>query len=86
MRSAGFKLHEEVGASTLFPTLGGVVAGVEGAVKPSSNRLWNLIFAFEYASEAVVSTDLVQRLLGHAMVVCVLHRGGMSIVYLPIFI
>jgi hypothetical protein len=79
LRSAGFELHEEVGASTLFPTLGGVVAGVEGAVKPSSNRLWNLIFAFEYASEAVVSTDLVQRLLGHAMVVCVLHRGGMSI-------
>lgn len=79
LRGAGFELHEEVGASTLFPTLGGMVDGVEGTVKPSSSRLWNLIFAFEYASEAVVSTDLVRRLLGHAMVVCVLHRGGMSI-------
>ena len=79
LRSAGFELHEEVSATTLFPTLGGEVDGELGTISASRTRMWNLIMAFEYAAESVVSPDLIQRLLGHAMVVCVLHRSGMSI-------
>ena len=43
--------------------------------------MWNLILAFEYLAitRKPVSSDLVRRLLGHAMFVCVICRPGMSI-------
>lgn len=77
---AGFELHEEVSATSFFPTLGGEVDGEQGAVRPTKERVWNLILAFEYVAQASkVSPGLIQRLLGHSMVVCVLHRAGMSV-------
>jgi hypothetical protein len=73
-------LHEHQSATTFFPTLGGIVDGDTGIIRPTSTRLWNLVFAFEYLSKGrKVSSDMVRRLLGHAMVVCVLNRFGMSV-------
>ena len=75
----GFSLHEEEDASANFSTLGGVIDGEIGEIRTTSARAWNLILAFDYLQSQVVSTELVQRLLGHAMVICVLNRCGMSI-------
>ena len=63
----GFTIHEEEDASTLFNTLGGVVDGDSGRVGMTSRRAWDLIHAFEYVAEHVVSREVVQKLLGHAM-------------------
>lgn len=79
LKSVGFGVHEEIEATTLFPTLGGIIDGRAGQVRPTTSRLWNLILAFEYASKSRVSSDFIQRLLGHAMCICVLCRPGMSI-------
>lgn len=79
LKSVGFGVHEEIEATTLFPTLGGIIDGRAGQIRPTTSRLWNLILAFEYASKSKVSSDFIQRLLGHAMCICVLCRPGMSI-------
>ena len=42
-------------------------------------RMWNLILAFMHIRQGSVHPEVVQRLLGHAMVVAVLNRAGMSI-------
>ena len=78
LSSIGFQLHEHVEACTVFDTLGGVIDGEKGFVKPT-RRMWHLIFAFECAAWCVVSTKTIQRLLGHSMVVCVLNRSGMAV-------
>ena len=70
LESMGFTLHEHTSADTLTQTLGGLVDGSVGEVRATPSRMWSLIFAFEYMVDAVVSTELVQRLLGHAMGVC----------------
>ena len=75
----GFTIHEEEDASTLFNTLGGVVDGDSGRVGMTSRRAWDLIYAFEYVAEHVVSREVVQKLLGHAMFFSTINRGGMSV-------
>ena len=60
-------------------TLGGIIDGQVGLVRCSEQRVWSLIFAFEYVLSHKVSVELVQRLLGHAMVVCTINRCGMPI-------
>ncbi len=79
LSSIGFQLHEHVEACTVFDTLGGVIDGEKGYIKPTRKRMWHLIYAFECAAWSVVSTKTIQRLLGHSMVVCVLNRSGMSV-------
>eukprot|EP00438_Fugacium_kawagutii_P026390 Skav226557 [mRNA] locus=scaffold1427:78867:80645:+ [translate_table: standard] len=79
LRNLGFELHEETAASMEVTTLGGLVDGCKGEVRASSTRMWRLIIAFKYMASAKVSTLLVQKLLGHAMTVCVLNRAGMSV-------
>ena len=79
LRDLGFELHEELDATTLCQTLGGEVNGEVGLVRPTSKRLWRISMAFEYMTTAKVSYKLVQRLLGHAMTVCVINRSGMPI-------
>ena len=79
LQQSGFELHEDVGACNYFPTLGGIIDGELGHVRPTSKRVWNLILAFEHLCTASISYKLVQQLLGHAMVVCVLNRSGMSV-------
>lgn len=79
LESMGFTMHEHTSASTLTQTLGGIVDGSVGEVRATSLRMWSLIYAFEYIACHVVSTELVQRLLGHAMCVCCHNRAGMCI-------
>lgn len=79
LESMGFTLHEHTSAETLTQTLGGLVDGSVGEVRATPRRMWSLIYAFEYIADAVVSTELVQRLLGHAMGVCCHNRSGMCI-------
>ena len=75
----GFTIHEEEDASTLFNTLGGLVDGDSGRVGMTSRRAWDLVQAFEYVSEHVVSREVMQKLLGHAMFFSTINRGGMSV-------
>ena len=79
LKELGFEIHEEEGPSELFLTLGGEVDGVTGVVRPTRQRIWNVIYAFKYLVAHVVSRELVQRLLGHAMVICTINRCGMSV-------
>ena len=79
LTSLGFTTHEEEQANTFFKTLGGVVDGVAGEVRTTPERVWLLIFAFEHIAYHKVHPDVVQRLLGHAMVVCTINRYGMCI-------
>jgi hypothetical protein len=75
----GFSLHEEAPASLQCQTLGGYIDGDKGIIRSTSLRTWRIILAFEYMLSSRVSYKLVQRLLGHAMTVCVLNRCGMPI-------
>ena len=75
----GFSMHEEMGPTTQYPTLGGVIDGSAGLVKPNHNRYWRLLRAFNYVCYHPVSSEMIMRLLGHAMVVLVLNRMGMSV-------
>lgn len=75
----GFSMHEDEPASTTFNTLGGVVDGQLGQVRATSSRMWNLIFAFMHIRRGVIHPEVVQRLLGHSMVLCVLNRCGMGV-------
>lgn len=75
----GFDLHEHVEACTVFPTLGGVIDGVKGQVRPTNKRIWQIIHAFELAACSTVSPKTIQRLLGHSMFISVLNRAGMSV-------
>ena len=42
----GFTLHEDAEASSFFPTLGGIIDGKNGKVKPTPSRAWNVISCF----------------------------------------
>eukprot|EP00438_Fugacium_kawagutii_P002485 Skav209078 [mRNA] locus=scaffold207:207591:211020:- [translate_table: standard] len=75
----GFSIHEKTEASLQCQTLGGLIDGEKGIVRPTPQRTWRVILAFQYLLSAKVSYKLVQRLLGHAMTVCVLNRCGMPI-------
>ena len=79
LEEIGFELHEHMDAATEFETLGGVIDGKKGQVRPTAKRLWKIIYAFEYAAEHAVDGKTIQRLLGHSMVVSVLNRCGMSV-------
>ena len=79
LRTMGFQLHEEMPADTRVSTLGGEIDGVKGQVRCSSKRMWRLILAFTHITKVKVSSKTVQKLLGHAMTLCVLHRAGMSV-------
>ena len=79
LEGMGFVLHEHTEAATVTHTLGGIIDGERGLVSCTPKRIWSLIWAFEYLACHRVSTELVQRLLGHAMVACVINRGGMCV-------
>eukprot|EP00438_Fugacium_kawagutii_P025119 Skav230792 [mRNA] locus=scaffold312:103074:108500:+ [translate_table: standard] len=75
----GFTLHEDVDATDYFQTLGGIIDGKVGVVKPTPSRAWNIVLAFESLLDSPVDWMLLRRLLGHAMTICTLNRSGMSI-------
>ena len=75
----GFQVHEQMSATSYFPTLGGIIDGEVGIVKATPERHWKLKRAFEYVVHRPVSSKAIERLLGHAMVTLVLNRAGMGI-------
>lgn len=79
LSNMGFALHEEVDATDFFQTLGGIIDGHQGKVKPTPTRAWNIILAFESLLDGVVHWDTLQRLLGHAMTICTINRSGMCV-------
>lgn len=79
LEQLGFQIHEEEDANTYFRTLGGMVDGKLGQVRATDERVWNLIAAFRHIATHIVSPEVVQRLLGHAMVVCAINRYGVCI-------
>lgn len=50
----GFEMHEELGASTFYPTLSGIIDGAEGTVRPNHDRFWNISFAFQFITKRSV--------------------------------
>ena len=79
LEGMGFQLHEETTASTYCKTLGGVIDGELGQVRPTDERMWKIISGFEHLLIARVDPLTVQKLLGHAMTLCVLNRSGMAV-------
>ena len=75
----GFEVHEEISATTLFPTLGGVIDGQAGLVRATAERSWRLRRVCNHIVNNSVSSKLVQRVLGHSMVVLALNRSGMGV-------
>ncbi len=75
-RESVSKHGEDTAAADDVRTPGGII---EGMIKPNADRYWNLMMAFEYVCKQPVSSDMIQRLLGHAMVLLVLNRSGMGI-------
>ena len=62
-----------------FQTLGGIIDGKAGVVKPTPTRAWNIILAFESLLDSPVDWVVLRQLLGHAMTICTLNRLGMSV-------
>jgi len=79
LRQLGFELHEEEEANLFFNTLGGTLNVAAGEVRPTALRAWRIMAAFEHIESRPVSGRTVQKLLGHAMFICVLNRAGMAI-------
>eukprot|EP00438_Fugacium_kawagutii_P007991 Skav234597 [mRNA] locus=scaffold5214:85992:100513:- [translate_table: standard] len=75
----GFTLHEDEESNEYFQTLGGIIDGGQGLVKPTPTRAWNCILAFEFLLHHAVTPKLVQQLVGHSIVISVLNRAGMSV-------
>ena len=75
----GFTLHEEVDSTSYFQTLGGIIDGEAGQIRSTPSRAWNILLAFEECLVAKVGWQFIQKLLGHAITICVLNRAGMSI-------
>ena len=62
-----------------FQTLGGIIDGKAGVVKPTPTRAWNIILAFESLLDSPVDWVVLRQLLGHAMTICTLNRLGTSV-------
>ena len=56
--------YEEVEATGYFQTLGGIVDGEAGQIKPTPTRAWNVLLAFKDCFVSKVGWQFMQRLLG----------------------
>ena len=79
LEGIGFSLHEQVSSTDFFQTLGGIVDGGTGQIRATPTRAWNILLGFEEALVSKVNWQFMQKLLGHAMTLCVLNRAGMSV-------
>lgn len=78
LEDLGFELHEDEPASLEFETLGGVIDGFRGEIRPTSRRAWRIKLAFEYITTIPVSSKTVEKLIGHGVFLSILNRSGMS--------
>ena len=79
LEGMGFSLHAQVSSTDFFQTLGGIVDGGTGQIRATPTRAWNILLGFEEALVSKVNWQFIQKLLGHAMTLCVLNRAGMSV-------
>ena len=79
LEELGFEMHEDEPASLQFETLGGLVDGERGEVRPTARRAWKIKLAFEHVMTIPVSSKTIQKLLGHAIFLSILNRCGMCV-------
>ena len=80
LRRLGFRVHEETDSCTLAQSLGFLIDGAAGVILPIPERLDKILKAFHWlAQRPVVDGRSVERLLGHAVHICLLRRELLSL-------
>lgn len=80
LRDTGFRVHEETEAQSTVQSLGFLVDGVTGTIQPVPERLDRVVRCFAWLGKAPrVSGRAIERLLGHAVHLCMLRRELLSI-------
>ena len=80
LRRLGFRVHEETDACTLAQSLGFLIDGEAGVIVPIPGRWDRIVKAFEWLSHRPsVTGRQIERLLGHAMHICLLRRELLSL-------
>lgn len=80
LRKTGFRVHEELDATSAAQSLGFYIDGVGGVVQPIPARLQMVIKAFSWLSRRPrVKGRAVEKLIGHAVHFCMLRRDLLSI-------
>lgn len=75
LREVGFSVHEETDACTLAQSLGFLIDGKQGVITPIPERLDRILAAFRWlAKRPEVDGRCIERLLGHAVHICLLRR------------
>ena len=80
LRSLGFRVHEELDAQPLAQSLGFLIDGKTGVITPVPERLSKICKVFAWMSRRPrVTGRAVERLVGHAIHICLLRRELLSI-------
>lgn len=80
LRETGFRVHEETEACTMSQSLGFQIDGAAGIISPIPERLDKIVKSFGWlAKRPKVSGKAIERLLGHAIHICLLRRELLSI-------
>ena len=80
LRSVGFRVHEETDSCSMCQSLGFLIDGKSGIISPIPERLDKILAAFRFlARRPKISGRSLERLLGHAMHICLLRRELLSI-------
>lgn len=80
LRDTGFRVHEETEAQSTVQSLGFLVDGITGTIQPVPERLDRVVRCFAWLGKAPrISGRAIERLLGHAVHLCMLRRELLSI-------
>lgn len=80
LRRLGFRVHEEMDAQNTAQSLGFFIDGLNGVICPIPERLDKIRKVFSWMSRRPrVSGRAVERLIGHAVHICLLRRELLSI-------
>lgn len=80
LRDTGFRVHEETEAQSTVQSLGFLVDGITGAIQPVPERLDRVVRCFAWLGKAPrISGRAIERLLGHAVHLCMFRRELLSI-------
>jgi hypothetical protein len=80
LRQLGFRVHEEIDAQHTCQSLGFLIDGVNGMISPIPERLDKICKVFAWLSRGPkVTGKAVERILGHAVHICLLRRELLSI-------
>ena len=80
LRLEGLRVHEETDACSFCQSLGFLIDGKNGIITPIPERLDKILAAFRFlARRPKITGRSLERLLGHAMHICLLRRELLSI-------